>query len=82
MCYKDEAETAKSPVSLGHGETSGTWEFVPIIVPNMEASLVLVESFNKFASVFHDVFTLVAINIHPVPLLSILPPMSRIALAR
>ena len=65
---------AKSPVSLRYGETSGTWEFIPIAVPNMEASLVLAELFNKFALVFYNVFMLVAINKHPVLLRSILPP--------
>ena len=74
MCYEDEAEMASSPVSLWHGETRGTWEFVPIIVPNMEALFILAESFDKFALVFHDVFTFVPINIHPILLLSILPP--------
>ena len=73
MCYKDEAEMARGPVSFWHGETSGT-EFIPIIAPNMEVLLVLVESFDKIVSIFHNIFTLVPVNIHSILLFSVLPP--------
>jgi hypothetical protein len=61
-------------MGLWHSETCRVWEFIPVIVPNMEVSLVLLKSSNKFLSVFHNVFMLVAVDIHPIPLLSVLPP--------
>jgi hypothetical protein len=76
MCYEDEAETTKGSMGLWHSKACWVWKFVPIVVPNMEAPLVLLKSINKFLSVFHNIFKLVAINIHPIPLLSILPPKS------
>jgi hypothetical protein len=61
-------------MGLWHSEACRAWEFIPIVVPNMEVSLVLLKSINKFLSVFHDIFTLMAVDIHPIPLLSVLPP--------
>jgi hypothetical protein len=70
MCYEDEAETTRCFVSLWHSKGRQVWELVPIVVPNMEALLVLAESFNKFLSVVHNVDLFVAINIHSVDTLN------------
>lgn len=67
---------ARGLMVLWHVKASGL-EFIPIIVPNMETLLVLLKLINKFLMVFHNVFALMAIDIHPIPLLSILPSKFR-----
>jgi hypothetical protein len=53
---------------------NGSWEFVTIVVPNVEVPFILLESINKSVSIFHHIFMLVAIDIHPILLFSIFPP--------
>ncbi len=71
MRHKNKVELA---ISNWHREARGVWEFIPIVIPNMEAPLILLESINKSTLVFHDVFMLMAINIHTILLSFILPP--------
>ncbi len=51
MCHKNKVESA---MSNWHREARGVWEFVPVVVPNMEAPLILPELINKSMSVFHQ----------------------------
>ena len=70
MRYEDESKTASG---LGDMKAMGGREFLPIVIPEVEAVFVLLETLHKGGSILHNVFALMTINIHTV-FLSPIPP--------
>jgi hypothetical protein len=53
--------------AIGDWESIWAWEFMPIIVPPVEAQIINLPPLNKRTSIGHDILSLMAIDIHPVP---------------
>ena len=71
MGDENKSEMASSP---GHREAMGAGELVPVFVPEVETSFILLEALNESIPILHNVFVFVAINVHTIFLLPILLP--------
>src|SRR6267154_1601306 len=71
VCDQDEAKVSDGPSDW---EPIWAWEFCPIMVPSMKASLMSLPTFHKSSPVFHNIRPLVPIKIHTVLQFPISPP--------
>lgn len=70
MRYKDKLKMASS---LGHMKATGRWELHPIVIPEVKTLFILLKMIHKHGPVLHNVFAFMAIDVHTILLLPVLP---------
>ena len=57
-----------------HEEAQWAREFIPLVIPGVEATLMELKSFHESLPIFHNILAFVTISIHPILMSAMSPP--------